>query len=43
MYNNTGGTSGIYADGDIMIHVSVAASETLHTKTCETYTSLACG
>jgi len=43
MSNNTGGTPGIYADGDIMIHVSVAAPETLHTRMCETYTSLVCG
>ena len=43
MRNNTGGTLGIYADGDIMVCVSIAASETIHTRMCETHTSLACG
>ena len=43
MYNNTGGTLGIYAEGDIMVCVSMAASETIHTRMCETNTSSACG
>ena len=36
MYNNTGGTLGIYAEGDTMVCVSIAASETYYARVCET-------
>lgn len=40
--NNTARTAGIYAD-DSMNPNRGAASETIHTRMCETHTSLACG
>lgn len=43
MYNNTGGTLGIYAEGDIMVCVSVAASETYKPSMRETHASLVRG
>lgn len=43
MYNNTGGTLGIYADGDTMVCVSIAASETIYADAVVTHTSLAGG
>jgi hypothetical protein len=43
MYNNTGGTLGIYADGDTMVCVSIAAAETIYESVVETNTYLAYG
>lgn len=40
--NNTARTAGIYAE-DSMNHARGAASETIHTRMCETHTSSACG
>lgn len=42
MYNNTAGTVGIYAGGD-MKPVRVAAPEAIHADVVETRTSLAWG
>jgi hypothetical protein len=41
MYNNTGGTLGIYADGDTMVCVNIAVAETIYAGVVETNTSLA--
>lgn len=39
MYNDTGGILGIYADGDIMVCVNVAASEAYKLSMRETHAS----